>query len=366
MWVEKGYKGTYNLCERYIDHLTGKTRKASITIQKDSKQAIKASEGVLRAKIEALTSRTRESEMKMKELSELFLIHQKRTVRNQSYRRDKFIIPIVTDLIGKDVLVNKLSARHISRQLDNTGKDNVTLNTYMEAIRKMLKWGYRNDYIDDISFLSKLKPYMDKGKKERIEDKYLSSDELKKVLDAMKSTRWKLLTEFLALSGLRIGEALALLDTDVTDVIVVNKTADTNTFIVTDSAKTDAGNREVYIQPELKETVDKIRAFIRKESFKVGYRSKLFFPYSNGEPLKYNAYRKYLKEYTLKITGKKLTPHALRHTHVSLLAEQGVPLEVISRRIGHDDSKVTRQIYLHITERQKEKDKQLLSGVRIL
>lgn len=51
----------------------------------------------------------------------------------------------------------------------------------------------------------------------------------------------------------------------------------------------------------------------------------------------------------------RLTPHSLRHTHTSLLAEAGVSLEAIMKRLGHKDDRITRTVYLHVTRTvQKE------------
>ena len=359
MWLEP-YKDKYRAIERYIDPMTGKTKRVSTIIDKDTKAARKAAESVLKAKIDKEQAIASDSDLTLAELSELYLAHQKKTVRAQSYKRDGCIVPIVTDLLGKDTKVNMLSARYITKCLEAANKDNVTLNTYFVHIRKLLRWGYRNDYIKDVGYLQKIQPYPD-NKKERIEDKYLSTEELKKLLPAMKVTRWRLLTEFLALSGLRIGELMALESKDVTDVISINKTLDVLNGIVTENAKTDAGNRDVFIQPELEPVIREIRHFFLEDQMKNGYRSSLFFP-----GIQYAAYNKYLKETTKAILSHQITPHALRHTHVSLLAEAGVPLDVISRRVGHEDSSVTRKIYLHITEKQKEKDKDKLREVKIL
>jgi integrase len=46
----------------------------------------------------------------------------------------------------------------------------------------------------------------------------------------------------------------------------------------------------------------------------------------------------------------KLSPHSLRHTHTSLLAEAKVDIEDIKDRLGHFDDDVTRKIYLHVTD----------------
>ncbi|MFC7560604.1 site-specific integrase [Paenibacillus farraposensis] len=61
-----------------------------------------------------------------------------------------------------------------------------------------------------------------------------------------------------------------------------------------------------------------------------------------------------------KVLGKaelptNLTPHSLRHTHVSLLASNPrVGLPEIQARIGHkSNSKVTELIYLHVTKNRQ-------------
>ncbi|EEU30944.1 hypothetical protein HMPREF0501_00349 [Limosilactobacillus coleohominis 101-4-CHN] len=53
--------------------------------------------------------------------------------------------------------------------------------------------------------------------------------------------------------------------------------------------------------------------------------------------------------------NKPLTTHIFRHTHVSKLAELEVPLYIIQNRLGHADSSTTRDVYLHITEKIKQK-----------
>ena len=64
--------------------------------------------------------------------------------------------------------------------------------------------------------------------------------------------------------------------------------------------------------------------------------------------------------------GRPITTRVLRHTHVSLLAESGVPLETITRRVGHDDSDITKRIYLHVTKRMKSRDNEIISHVSLL
>jgi integrase len=50
----------------------------------------------------------------------------------------------------------------------------------------------------------------------------------------------------------------------------------------------------------------------------------------------------------------ELTPHSLRHTHTSLLAEAKVGLEEIMDRLGHCDDETTKNVYLHVTKEMKK------------
>ncbi|MDN5411861.1 MAG: tyrosine-type recombinase/integrase [Lactococcus sp.] len=66
----------------------------------------------------------------------------------------------------------------------------------------------------------------------------------------------------------------------------------------------------------------------------------------------------------LKKVGKKadienknyhdFSSHMLRHSHISLLTELGIPIKVIMERVGHKDEKTTIQIYTHVTEKMKD------------
>lgn len=51
--------------------------------------------------------------------------------------------------------------------------------------------------------------------------------------------------------------------------------------------------------------------------------------------------------------NRRLSPHSLRHTHTSLLAEAGVGLTEIMDRLGHEDDSITKRIYLHVTKTKK-------------
>jgi integrase len=46
--------------------------------------------------------------------------------------------------------------------------------------------------------------------------------------------------------------------------------------------------------------------------------------------------------------------HDLRHTHATLLLRDGVPVKVVSERLGHAQSSVTLDVYAHVMEDMQE------------
>ena len=176
--------------------------------------------------------------------------------------------------------------------------------------------------------------------------KFLESDELRELIDSMGgNTTYQLLTRFLVLSGVRVGEAFALTLKDVNmtaQSIVVDKTYSLTTKKV-QTTKTEMSERVLHMYPELLAVV----------------RSQLLFPWTDGDYMHYEEYAKYFREHVVKIRGSALSIHSLRHTYTSLMEEAGVPIETISRQLGHADN-------MHVTDKVREADNRRLDAVNIL
>lgn len=92
----------------------------------------------------------------------------------------------------------------------------------------------------------------------------------------------------------------------------------------------------------------------------------LIFVGTNGNRINFFTYNKYLKGIAENILHRNVTPHMLRHTHASLMLESGIDMDSIARRLGHSDSKVTKEIYLHITKKLQDKENEKIKNVKIL
>ncbi len=363
MWVEKRKTG-FKFIERYTDPMTGKQKKISVVLDKNTAATRKLAQAMLQDKINASLESSDASNLTFGILVDKYLAYQKENVKASTYARNSNFCNTLSGILKPDILVSKLSARYIREQLDKTGKANGTKNEFLKRLKALLHWGFRNDYVEDISYLEKLTPYADTSVKKKVEDKYLEKNEITLLLESMRKsgcTQWANLTEFLILSGLRIGEAIALTKKDIDgDTIHVSKTYDTNNHIVT-TPKTPESVRDVFIQDELAEVIKRIRLYNR-----INKVSGILFFSNNGGYLSYDNYRIYLRRHSQKVLGRVVTPHALRHTHASLLLANEISIDAISRRLGHSDSRVTREIYLHIMEQLKERDKDNLRHLNII
>ena len=376
MWPEPQKNGKVKFIERYVNPMTGKTGRVSITMDKDTRSTRKEAARILeekindRLKLPTAGSRSDPSKFTLRDLVDAYRIEQEKTVKASTYRRNYFTASSMLNVLGGDTLVSKLSAPYIRDKMFSLDASNASINELLKRSKGILRWGYDNDYIDDISFLDKVKPLPDITYREKIEDKYLETKDFIKLIKGMDVPVWKLLSKFLGLSGLRVGEAIALNRSDVdfkNRLIHVTKTYDANNGIET-TPKTPSSHRDVYMQDELYEVCREISFCMLKQGLINGYgKSPLFFQNKEGGHIKYYAYNKYVKENAKRILGlEKITPHIFRHTHTCMLAENGVMLETISRRLGHEDSRITKDVYSHITDKILQNDFEQVAKIQIL
>ena len=69
-------------------------------------------------------------------------------------------------------------------------------------------------------------------------------------------------------------------------------------------------------------------------------------------------------EYCVKAGIKKIRIHDLRHSHASLLLSNGVPITVISKRLGHSTIQMTLNTYAHLIPEDEDKAINMLNSLK--
>ena len=369
MWTQQKPSGNICYFERYKDPITGKTRTVTATLKPTGRKRndARAARAALDQKIaDAMANSGKPDAVTFKVLCENYCAWQRQNHKAQTAEASKRRTASLRRMIGDDAIVANLTAPYVAKCLHSD--DPTTYNERLTRFKALIRWGYQADLIENISWIDKIRRREDKTAREKDYLKYLERDEIAKLIGGMSIDIWRLLTEFLVLTGLRIGEAIALEDSDIdlsAGAIRITKTFSLPIHNVS-TTKTATSTRTISIQPELEAVCRKISADTKRRSLMYGFRTHHFFCDDDGRRISYDAYRIYIERRTEKLIGRKLSPHSLRHTHVALLAEAGVPLETISRRLGHSDGHTTRDVYFHVTKRMEEHDRQLLDGVQIL
>jgi integrase len=159
------------------------------------------------------------------------------------------------------------------------------------------------------------------------------------------------LFEFLAYTGLRVGEALGLTWADVDyEAGVVRVHRQLTRKRVHGPLKTEAGRREVILAPAIGKL---LRERWLASSFKAPHH--MVFSNTLGRGLDYRDvgehFRATLKRSGITPTaGGRLTLHSLRHGFASLLIARGLNVVFVSRQLGHSNPSITLKVYAHLFE----------------
>lgn len=184
--------------------------------------------------------------------------------------------------------------------------------------------------------------------------KFWNKDEFIKLMEYLKEEIKPASTILLiqGLTGLRIGEVYGLSWNDIKDdTLTVNRGYDYTKFKFTDG-KTLSALRTIIITEELSLALKKYKLVHGRSDY-------LFLDNISKKPLvSYNAVRKYLSRVCTKLAIPSRSPHALRHTHCSVLINDGVDLAYISQRLGHNSLNETIDTYSHIIKEKAQREDQ--------
>lgn len=292
----------------------------------------------------------------------------------------------------------RVRKHEILRLLDYFAKlklKDITRNMYQDALIDLKKRGYADNTLDgahrtgrmifkkavemellkkdptEFAHVPKTVKSVEELEKEEEVPNYLEKEELSKFLKTAKSDgldRDYPIFMLLAYTGMRVGELCALKWKDIDfeeGTMKITKTYYNPTNNLKKyqllPPKTKTARRTIDINPSVLTALDELRSLQKKVKmrFRTTYHDQDFvfakMESNAGYPELIKTIENRMRR-LLKIAGlnSDLTPHSLRHTHTSLLAEAGVSLPEIMERLGHKDDDTTKHVYLHITKSMKK------------
>ena len=346
-----------------IDPATGKEKRTTRRGFKTIKEA-KAAERDLLLDIEenGFSSNADFQNPTFAEVAELWLESYKSTVKPTTYHNTKKKLNVMIDSYFTDMKIQQINVAYCQKVAIKLSNRYVLYSNYYSVISRIFKYATSLDIVKSNPLDKIIKP---KNKPLKAKENHYTKQELTDFLKVSKANFKPVDYTFfhlLAFSGLRTGEAIGLMWSDVdfenkrlsisrTAVVIGKKQT-------VQDPKTKRSKRVIALDDE---TLNVLKLWKRqqiKEYFQAGvpYKHDLNYIFTNdiggwllAATMKVKLSRFFCKHKDL----KKISPHGFRHTHASLLFEAGVTAKIISDRLGHNNVQITLDMYTHINDNQR-------------
>lgn len=288
-------------------------------------------------------------EMLFSEMVEKFLVYSKSRVKESTYvtnldRININILPFFGDMKMKEITpLNVLEWQQ--------GLGHFSYKYQMSIRQKLVSiFKFAERYYDIKNVMQRVEPPRNTQHKKEI--RYWSLEEFKAFISFCDDERFKLVYEFLYITGCRKGETLALKWEDVdfkNNTVKIEKTLTRRTMDgkhKISSTKNETSDRVVTLP---KTFCNRLRRY-REENGECTY---IFG--AGDKPMHENMLMRYFKAYTKKAGIKEIRIHDLRHSCASLLISQGISIVAVSNRLGHKNITQTLNTYSHLMPNEADR-----------
>jgi integrase len=283
------------------------------------------------------------------------------TVTTNRILAEQHLIP----LIGAIKLKEELTADDVDEWLD--GLTDTLSTRSLQGVHAVLKRALRQAQARDKVVRNVAELVSTPKGKEGRPSKAMTLQQATAMLEQAKESRLHAYVVVSLLTGIRTEEARALrwshvvawADDDAAWRPVTEAGFDHERFAIyvwrsvraNGDTKTEKSRRTLELPAQAAEALREHRSRQAKERLAAGplwQDHGLVFASQAGTPLDVSDVRRAFKAITRNAgLGENWTPRELRHTFVSLMSDNGVPIETIADLVGHASTAVTEEVYRH-------------------
>lgn len=281
---------------------------------------------------------------------------------------DNHLLPVFGDTQLREISSAQLTAFFLSKQSSSLSHSTV-LGIYITA-NQLFQMAYMDDTISRNPLDKVQRPRQKKDDKRRVDPERFTEEEVREIKKhlANEPLKWQAFVQLLLGTGMRRGEACAL-TWDKIDFRNMEITVDGSLGytpekgIYHEKPKTEAGIRRIPMTAELssvltrykadqEESFKKRKARLEKDKkpldFKKTALPEYVFTVRGGrDPIHPDAVNRYFSRFGQEYGIEEFHPHKLRHTAISIMLDNGVPVLIVAAIAGHDDPNVTLNTYAH-------------------
>ena len=115
MYIEKLPNGKFRCGQSYKDFMTGKFKKVSVVIDRNTASKRKEAENMLQEMIDNLNKYDEKKDYSLKEVIEKYRVYLKTAVKPSTYYRNYCAGNTFMKIFGSDILVNNLNATFVRK-----------------------------------------------------------------------------------------------------------------------------------------------------------------------------------------------------------------------------------------------------------
>ncbi|MDG4974722.1 tyrosine-type recombinase/integrase [Lactococcus lactis] len=366
MFYKKLESGKYRFFEKFFDEHLKKWRQVTVTMNSKSRVSQSEARDRLSQKIDLIQSTAdfaeEETNLTIQEVFDDWQKIRKEELKPSTFHVGKMAFNTFLKRFG-EMDIKEINPTQIQSFLFNSQLSPSTRRLRKNSFNLLFTYAKNVGYIEvnpiERVVLPKEKNTIEELKKKQ--NKFLNLEEMRIILEKNKpiekDIRKLLIYEFLFLTGLRIGEVQALRWEDVdfekktlavTHTLNHQGTSEKSRQLL--SPKTINSYRAISINDRCLEILNYFYSHLTDESF--------IFVNKHGDTYCYSILARHFKK-VCQVLGeetsqRKYTLHMLRHSHISLLIEMGIPIKTIMERVGHSNEQMILQIYSHVTKKMEE------------
>ncbi len=380
MWMEELANGKYKYIERYVDPLTKKNKKTSITLTSKSRQAYNEAARILTKRVEELEKDNKFiHDVTFKELYTSWKKQYVHLVADTTYQRSMSNLKIINKIIKDDYLVSQIDDVFLQKVLDEVyfhmNYSFSTTKQIKSLLSQLFTFAYKYKHTPfnySLNLIVKQKR-SDIENSYKLSDKFLEKEELRLLIDNVKkrNKRYALMIEFLSFSGMRYGEMIALKYENVTDEeIEINGTIDYQTKKISEGVKNPTKNKKDRTISQVDKTRDILKQLKTENELIKASRhydeKEFYFTSVAGHPIHLTNFNRTISEIAIDLgINKDISSHIFRHTHISFLTELGIDLKTIMNRVGHSKADITLEIYTHVTKKMEANMVEKINSIQL-
>ena len=258
------------------------------------------------------------------------------------------------------MLLNEVKPLHCQNVLNQmVGKYNTsTIGIVRGVMFNFFQSAVENELILSNPVKRSVKAFSDKVPKIR---RVLTQGEQKLFLETARGSEYYNQYALILQTGLRVGELTALRWDDIdfnSKKIIVRHSMDCDRKgkIEFGDPKSEAGKRKIPLTNEALTILKNQKNKLAKYSVIQLEYADFIFLNKKGCPIRRVEYNKQLVSLAKKAGIDRLSMHTLRHTFATRCIEAGMKPKTLQLILGHSKISMTMDLYVHVTDEEKEKE----------